>query len=438
MKILFVNHSFLPYSSTGVENYTYTLAKYLSHKDEVLIYSAIFDPSKERFKKHRYQYDGLDIISFYHDSVYRDFSETYLSRRQDELFEEIIKEFSPDVVHFQHIMFHSVGYIDILNRKDIPSILTLHDFYYLCPDLGQRLFLGRYRCKNKFPLKCALCFKISKINISEIDKRLYNQGRRIPLVQKIAKDLPELSYLIKGMRILRRIPTANDIIVREQAMLSFLGGMKIIISPSAYYKEIYERYTNHPAIVHLDYGFEIDGPLPDKKGDGGVQTIGFIGTISRHKGAHLLLELANRFKGSIKIVVWGNDKNDIMLSKRIKDNKFIEYRGQFEPKNKRDIFNEIDYLLVPSIWEENSPLVIHEALIYNTPVIASNIGGNAELIIEGKNGFTFDPYNLYSLFRLIEKIQNNNIRIKEVDNSVVMDISEHAKRLYKIYKSLLS
>lgn len=434
MKILFVIHSFLPYSSTGVENYSYTLAKHLSKENKIKIFSAIFDPTKKRYQSYEYQYRGLDVISFYHDSIYKNFSETYNNEVLNNLFEKLIRDFRPDIVHFQHLLFHSTGYLNILKRENIPSILTLHDFYYLCPNLGQRLFFGRFKCKNKIPIKCAICFKTSKINISDIDKKLYNQASRIGILKKITEKFPEFTYPIKGLRLFKRYPTIEDIISREEAMHSFLGNIKVIISPSQYYKLLYERYTGHPKIVHLDYGFEIQKDSYHKDKKNGILTIGFIGTISRHKGAHLLLEVANRFKDSIRIIVWGNDKNDILLSKRVKSNKYIEYRGQFEPESRSKIFNEVDYLIVPSIWEENSPLVIHEALIHNTPVIASNIGGNPELIIEGKNGFLFDPFDIGDLFKLIEKIINSDIKIKNVDKSTVMDISTHIKKLKELYQ----
>jgi len=49
---------------------------------------------------------------------------------------------------------------------------------------------------------------------------------------------------------------------------------------------------------------------------------------------------------------------------------------------------EIDVLIVPSIWYENYPLILHEALVCNVPVITSNIGGMAEKISDGFNGYT--------------------------------------------------
>ena len=55
------------------------------------------------------------------------------------------------------------------------------------------------------------------------------------------------------------------------------------------------------------------------------------------------------------------------------------------------MFDSFDVLVVPSIWLENSPLVVHEAFMFGVPVIGSRIGGTADLIQDGINGFLYEP-----------------------------------------------
>ncbi len=438
MRILFVIHGFLPFSSTGVETYTYTLAKALSRKNDVLVYTARFDPLKKKYSDFDYTYSGIKVRGFYYDSVYKNLSETYRDRKLDEKFAEIVREFRPDIVHFQHLIFHSAGYTETTSDLKIPSLLTLHDFYYFCPNLGQRLFLGRYRCRNKIPLKCAICYRTSKLNISPVDTKIYKQTEGNFLFERIRDSLPHLSYLVKGLRLLRIHPTPDEMLEREREMLKFLGRINLLISPSLYYKNFYEGYTGHSNIIHLDYGFEKAGKYRKKKKQSSKLRLGFAGTISRHKGVHLLIELAERLKDSVRILIWGNDKNDLILAKRLKSQRNIEFRGEFGPEDKGRIYGEIDYLVVPSVWEENSPLVIHEALLYGTPVIASRRGGNPELIREGRNGFLFDPDERDSLTNLIKKILQEKIRIEKPDSSVVMNISRHREVIERLYANLLS
>jgi glycosyltransferase involved in cell wall biosynthesis len=317
--------------------------------------------------------------------------------------------------------------VDVLKKHNTRSVLTLHDFYYYCPNLGQKLFLGRYICRGKFPLKCMLCFRTSKINISKIDASIYSKFGHNSFLTEITKRIPSITYIVKGVRLLQRHPSFEEIIKRDIDLLGFLGKVDIIISPSMYYRRFYENLTGRRDIVYLDYGFDtkVTNTFNEKRTETERLILGFAGTISRHKGAHLIVKLAEKLGDRILIYIWGNDKNDLILSKRLKSLKNVIYKGELKGGDKSEIYGSIDYLIVPSIWEENSPLVIHEALLYNVPVIASNRGGNVELVLEGKNGFLFDPDKEDSLLRLIERIINEKIRISKVDRSVVMDIHSH-------------
>ena len=72
--------------------------------------------------------------------------------------------------------------------------------------------------------------------------------------------------------------------------------------------------------------------------------------------------------------------------------------GEFKHSRIAEIFSEIDVLVVPSVWYENSPLVIQEAFLAGTPVIASDIGGIPELVKDKENGLLFkanDDNDLY-------------------------------------------
>jgi glycosyltransferase involved in cell wall biosynthesis len=48
-----------------------------------------------------------------------------------------------------------------------------------------------------------------------------------------------------------------------------------------------------------------------------------------------------------------------------------------------------DWVVVPSVWWENSPVVIQEAFFHGRPVIAADIGGMAEKVRDGIDGLHF-------------------------------------------------
>ena len=80
--------------------------------------------------------------------------------------------------------------------------------------------------------------------------------------------------------------------------------------------------------------------------------------------------------------------------------------GGFVNADVQNIFREIDVLVVPSIWYENAPLVIQEAFLSRTPVIASRIGGIPELVKDGVNGLLFDAGDPRDLKAKLEYVMN--------------------------------
>lgn len=82
----------------------------------------------------------------------------------------------------------------------------------------------------------------------------------------------------------------------------------------------------------------------------------------------------------------------------------IEFAGVRSPREMTQVWREIDVLVVPSVWYENSPNVILEAFAHCPPVIASNLGGMAELVKHEKNGLLFTPGNAADLARQLSRV----------------------------------
>ncbi|MGV9206416.1 MAG: glycosyltransferase, partial [Promethearchaeia archaeon] len=101
---------------------------------------------------------------------------------------------------------------------------------------------------------------------------------------------------------------------------------------------------------------------------------------------------------------------------------------------------DIDVLIVPSLWFENSPLVIHEGIEANIPIITSDLGGMAELVKHGKNGLLFEPRNPDDLHRKMKRFIHEPELLTLLTQKVtkVRTIQEDARDLEKIYYSLIN
>jgi glycosyltransferase involved in cell wall biosynthesis len=147
--------------------------------------------------------------------------------------------------------------------------------------------------------------------------------------------------------------------------------------------------------------------LPKQNSD--VLRIGTLANIFRYKGyfdmiplAKLLLEKGLEFK----FVIGGVDKTNGVFLEEIKKKALesvFEFKGYVS--DKATFFSEIDVFFLPS-YLEGLPTVILEAIMYETPVVASNVGGIPELIKNGETGYLCNPGDIQGYENGIEKAAN--------------------------------
>ena len=135
--------------------------------------------------------------------------------------------------------------------------------------------------------------------------------------------------------------------------------------------------------------------------------LGFVGTLFEHKGVHVLIKSVCQLTGRpIELKIYGKTDEYPVYMERLKkltqNDPRIQFCGTF-PNNKiGEIFSSLDALVVPSLWYENSPLVLYSAQAAGCPVIASNMAGLSEVIEHGKNGLLFEAGNADELATTIE------------------------------------
>lgn len=109
-----------------------------------------------------------------------------------------------------------------------------------------------------------------------------------------------------------------------------------------------------------------------------------------------------------------------------------------ESKDVAKIFKEIDVLIFPSLWQENAPLVLREAILTKTFVIASDAGGVSELIREGENGMLFKTADEKCLYDKIKTVIEKRGMLDKVGftTGVVKDIKTNSEEMGELYKRL--
>lgn len=193
----------------------------------------------------------------------------------------------------------------------------------------------------------------------------------------------------------------------------------LIISPSKWLLDFYARkgfFQNIKKTV-------IKNPIPQNfaKQDKNFQknqdqnfTFLYVGQIEAHKGVLFLINTFNKLKTKFpkcKLIVIGPGSKLKAIKKLTKNNHNIIIKGKV-PNNKLSVFfSQSDILIMPSLCYENSPTVISESFFCGLPVLTAKIGGSAELIEEGKNGYTFIAGDENDLTKKMKYCINNKNKI---------------------------
>jgi glycosyltransferase involved in cell wall biosynthesis len=170
-----------------------------------------------------------------------------------------------------------------------------------------------------------------------------------------------------------------------------------------------------------------------------VVRFGFIGRIVPEKGVELLLRVLSQLENQDwDLIIAGSGEESYCASLKKKyTNPRIKWLGWTQPHG---FYKQVDFVIVPSLWQEPLSRVIIEAFSYAMPVIASQRGGSPEVIQDGINGFLFDPDDLNSLKKILNRIISKKVDLTEISSNCLKSsaaFSEESLRssylqLYKV------
>ena len=400
LNILKVIHGYPPYYMAGSEVYTFNLSNELSKFFNITIFTRVEDNFQKPYTIKESNENGITIIRVNKPSRDYTFRSKYEDNKMAKLFEKYLVRVKPDIVHIGHLSHLTIFIINIIKKYEIPIIFTLHDYWMMCIR-GQLIQDDLSLCSGPDIEKC-----------SECNKKYFTSHSR-------AKE--EISNWLKTLK------TINEHI-------------DLFISPSKFLQKKYIEYgIPEDKIIYMDYGFNKDLFKGIKRNHSTKIRFGFLGRIVPVKGISLLIDAFNKIDHSkAELNIYGKLPNSHMYLKEMCLNSAINFKGSYNYREISNVLSNIDVIVTPSIWFENSPLVIHEAFLAKIPVITSNLGGMAELVIHEKNGLLFEPGNVEDLIEKINIfIKNPKLIEKYSQETYVRSIQEDAKEIERLYFKLL-
>jgi len=285
-----------------------------------------------------------DFVSFHHAKV-------------EEHFQSLLAEYKPDVVHMHNIMGLSLGIIRAAKKSGTITAITLHDFWGFC--LKNTIIKDGLAVCHDHTL-CRECLP----SIADGD------NRQIPI--RLRNDYVRM-----------RVSSADH-----------------LISPSLYLAQKYATMGFPLQRIRVVWN-GIDsgrfGSLVKIAPVDEAVRFTFIGHLGHHKGVSTLFEAIRRLdRPASKFFVNLVGVGELMepMEKFAAEHGLaanVRFWGRVPNEQIHEVFAATDVQLLPSIWPENQPVSITEAMASETAVIASTLGGTAELVEEGESGFLTIP-----------------------------------------------
>jgi glycosyltransferase involved in cell wall biosynthesis len=433
MKILKIIHGYPPKYNAGSEVYSQMLCLGLSRRHDIIVLTREEDPFRPAFAR-SIEHDHLNsAIKLYIANIPgENYRYAYRNQALDDYCQSIIDAESPDLVHVGHLNHLSVSLLEVCKKNNLPIVFTLHDYWLMCPR-------GQFIRRNPANGECwQLCTKQIDQDCATYCYSGYFSGAK----EEHKKDLAYWTdWISRRMHYVKKVSHYVD----------------KYIAPSHYLQRRFmtDFVIPHEKIVYLDYGFDLTrfaNDLPSFSPKNDVYTFGYIGTHIPAKGIQLLIEAFGQLTIKAKLIIWGkpNGYNTQALKKRCAQlsaaqQKCIEWRHEYANENiMSEVFAHLDCLVVPSIWVENSPLVIHEALQAKIPVITANVGGMAEYIKDGINGLLFEHRNVNSLAAQMQTIATDPTLTNSLgstgyigsEKGDIPSLEAHVDEMEKIYQAV--
>ena len=358
----------------------------ISNKKEIILYK-FFNHEKILIKKWKLKSKWV-AENFYIE----EFAQIYLY---------ILIYFSIDLVHIQHLIHHTFDLPKICKQLNIPVILSLHDFYFIC--LSHNLINGDEKyCNGKCvqSIRCCDHMDLSELNIIN------------SFVDEWRENVEDL-----------------------------FCNVDLLITPSKVSKDIYlENYPIiHEKIKVISHGrdiFKINDDLFEFPSLSNPVKILFIGNTYLQKGSNIIKKL-----------------HDIDKKKRLE----FHFLGDTAPElkdigihhgtyNRNDLIEHVSkikpsFIGIFSIWPETFCYTLSEAWMCKIPVIVSNIGILKERLLMNDGGWLIDYENMQETYELILRIANNpheyQLKINNINSFNFKSIKSMCNEYQMHYNKLL-
>lgn len=367
MKILYLIHQFYPDDYTGTEKFLLGLAKSmqrLGHQVKIVTYvwrtGAAFNARVGALKLKEYLYQGLPVVALQQAEMPPDRDYAVENPAMAAYARQLLAQERPDLIHVAHAM-RMGEFVRAAQDMAIPYLLTLTDFFLLCP-----------KC-NLMTSNNSLCAGPEQGNACR-------------------RHCPELD----SKMIVTRLAQTADLLRQAQC----------IIAPSKFLAAMFKRHWPDLDIEINGYGLNHRNIKRNLRRYAPETPLTFFygGSFTYHKGVHILVEAFRQLAGQATLKLYGSGPLQAVLQELAGGDPRIQFCGVFAGDKVSEVLSEVDVAIVPSLWYENTPIIMLESLAAEVPVIVTDLGGMTEKIKDGVNGYAFRIGDAAQLKQILERL----------------------------------
>ncbi len=323
------------------------------------------------------------------------------------LLEQVLDETHPDLVHVEHLMGLPVALVRAIERRRLPFVVTLWDYWWVCANAQLLTNYSQEVCDGpQGYVNCARC-ALARVG----------RGGWWPAIPALALPLTWRNHLLRGV----------------------LGAAAALIAPTEF---VYRWYVEHGApaerIVTLEPGLEQPtGGVNATPRVGGPLRLAYIGGISWQKGVHVLVEAVAGLAGQGELWIAGDETFDpqYVAGLRARSGVAVRFLGRLERSAVWEMLAQVDVVVVPTLWYETFSFIISEAFAAGLPVVASRLGPLADRVRDGVDGLLLPPGDTAAWRAAFERLVGEAGLVERLRAAVrpPVTLDEHAGQVEALY-----
>ena len=333
------------------------------------------------------------------------------------------------------VLGYQANYQTAMNclRQFHPGIIHIHDFIPMTPSVWKAI--REYKAKSG----CKVILTHHTYSYICTNDSLYDYSADKPCEECIGK----LDATIIRKKCSGSLLTSGAKYFQKKRFASYWDGVvDLHISPSVFLKQKLLQ-ANPELSAQVVYNPCIDRVLPVST-RGKVDMIVYFGRISREKNIVSFAKIFARIPTDYRLLVIGSGKLAEEMAQTVSDapEGKIRFLDRFLPTE--ELYRAVSparYFILPSVWYENSPVSIVEAINWSLVPLVSNIGGMEELIHRFRVGRTFDPKDEDGICSMIQNLGGSD-EAKQLESARAQlrnfTSTEYSKKMSKIYWDLIS